>query len=49
MEEMQQSEPELNEAVQETAPSHSDNIVGLFLEPANTFEKISYYASKTID
>ncbi len=49
MEEMQQSNPEFNEVPQETAPSHSDNIVGLFMEPAPTFEKMSYFPAKTTD
>lgn len=49
MEEMQQSNPELNEVPQEAAPNHSDNIVGLFLEPAKTFDKMSYFPAKTID
>ena len=49
MEEFEQSNSEQTEAVQETAPSHSDNIVGLFLEPAGTFEKMSFFPPKTMD
>jgi len=49
MEEMPQNNEQLNEAVDEAKFSHSDAIVGVFTEPKNAFEKMSFYPAKTID
>lgn len=48
MEEMPQNSDQLNE-VEEEKFSHSDSIVGLFTEPAATFQKLALYPPKAVD
>lgn len=48
MEEMPQNSDQLNE-IEEEKFGHSDSIVGLFTEPAATFQKMSLYPPKAVD
>ena len=49
MEEMPQNPEQENELGEEEKFGHSDSIVGLFTEPAATFQKMAMYPPKTID